>query len=145
VAFLRQAVARYAAMGVAVRRILTDNGSAYRSRLFAQACREPGIRHRFTRPYRPQTNGKAERFIQTCLREWAYGRIWQSSEERNARLPDFLAYYNARRPHSALNGLPPLSRIGGNNVLQNNTYTSAPTRHAGAPVWVGAGIMPRGI
>jgi transposase InsO family protein len=121
VAFLLAALAHYSALGVRVRRILTDNGSAYRSRLFAKACQILGIEHRFTRPYRPQTNGKAERFIQTCLREWAYGRIWQNSEERADWLPDFLAYYNTRRPHSALENRPPISRIKGNNLLRLNT------------------------
>ena len=76
VAFLKAAVAHYAALGVKIRRLLTDNGPAYRSQLFARDCQVLGIRHTFTRPYRPQTNGKAERFIQTCLREWAYGQVW---------------------------------------------------------------------
>jgi transposase InsO family protein len=120
VAFLRATVAHYAALGVKIKRLLTDNGPAYRSRLFAQTCQAMGIKHTFTRPYRPQTNGKAERFIQTCLREWAYGRTWQNSAERTAWLPAFLAYYNARRPHSALGYKPPASRLGGNNLLQLN-------------------------
>jgi transposase InsO family protein len=120
VAFLQAAVAHYAALGVRIERLLTDNGAAYRSRLFAKACHALGIKHTFTRPYRPQTNGKAERFIQTCLREWAYGRIWQHSDERTAWLPAFLSYYNARRPHSALGYKPPASRLGGNNLLQLN-------------------------
>lgn len=121
VAFLLASIAHYAALGVRIRRILTDNGPSYRSRLFAQTCQLLGIEHRFTRPYRPQTNGKAERFIQTCLREWAYARIWQSNEERNACLPAFMDYYNSRRPHSAMAYQPPLSRIEGNNLLQLNT------------------------
>ena len=121
VAFLKAAVAHYAALGVKVKRLLTDNGPAYRSRLFAMTCQTLGIKHTFTRPYRPQTNGKAERFIQTCLREWAYGRVWQNSAERTAWLPAFLAYYNARRPHSALGYKPPASRLAGNNLLQLNT------------------------
>lgn len=121
VAFLRATVAHYAALGVKIKRLLTDNGPAYRSRLFAQTCLAMGIKHTFTRPYRPQTNGKAERFIQTCLREWAYGRTWQNSTERTAWLPAFLAYYNARRPHSALGYKPPASRLGGNNLLQLNS------------------------
>ncbi len=118
---LKAAVAHYKALGVTVERLLTDNGSAYRSRLFAQTCRALGIKHTFTRPYRPQTNGKAERFIQTCLREWAYGRVWNNSAERTAWLPAFLAYYNARRPHSALGYKPPASRLGGKNLLQLDT------------------------
>lgn len=121
VAFLKAAVAHYAALGVKIKRLLTDNGPAYRSQLFARTCLALGIKHTFTRPYRPQTNGKAERFIQTCLREWAYGRIWRNSAERTAWLPAFLAYYNARRPHSALGYRPPASRLSGNNLLQLNS------------------------
>ena len=120
VQFLKAAVAHYAALGVKVSRLLTDNGAAYRSVLFNKTCQALGIKHSFTRPYRPQTNGKAERFIQTCLREWAYGRIWANSSERTAWLPAFLSYYNARRPHSALGYKPPASRLGGNNLLQLN-------------------------
>lgn len=121
VAFLRAAVSHYAALGVTIKRLITDNGSAYRSGLFAKTCQALGIKHTFTRPYRPQTNGKAERFIQTCLREWAYGRTWNTSEEREAWLASFLAYYNARRPHSALGYLPPASRLGENNLLKLNS------------------------
>ena len=121
VAFLEAAVAHYEALGVTIKRLITDNGPAYRSKVFARACQALGIKHTFTRPYRPQTNGKAERFIQTCLREWAYGRIWATSQERTAWLPAFLAYYNARRPHSALGYKPPASRLGGNNLLQINS------------------------
>lgn len=120
-AFLHAAVAHYRALGVTIKRLITDNGPAYRSKLFAQTCQSLGIKHTFTRHYRPQTNGKAERFIQTCLREWAYGRLWANSNERTAWLPAFLAYYNARRPHSALGYLPPASRLAGNNLLQLNT------------------------
>jgi transposase InsO family protein len=119
--FLKTAVAHYAALGVRIKRVLTDNGSAYRSQLFARTCQALGIKHSFTRPYRPQTNGKAERFIQTCLREWAYARTYANSAERTAWLPAFLAYYNSRRPHSALGYKPPASRLGGNNLLQLNT------------------------
>ncbi len=119
--FLKATVAHYRALGVTVKRLLTNNGSAYRSRLFAKTCQALGIKHTFTKPYRPQTNGKAERFIQTCLREWAYGRIWNNSAERADWLPAFLAYYNARRPHSALGHKPPASRLGGKNLLQLNT------------------------
>ncbi|WP_395686399.1 IS481 family transposase [Caenimonas koreensis] len=118
---LKAAVAHYKALGVTVKRLLTDNGSAYRSKLFEKTCQALGIKHAFTRPYRPQTNGKAERFIQTCLREWAYGRVWNNSAERTAWLPSFMAYYNTRRPHSALDHKPPASRIHGNNLLQLNT------------------------
>ena len=77
----------YAALGVRIQRLITDNGAAYRSRAYASACKALGIKHSFTRPYRPQTNGKAERFIQTLLREWAYGRLWQSSTARRHGLP----------------------------------------------------------
>ena len=120
VTFLQNAVAHYAALGVRIERLLTDNGPAYRSRLFAKTCQALGIKHNFTRPYRPQTNGKAERFIQTCLREWAYVRSYDNSARRTALLPAFLNFYNARRPHSALGHLPPASRLGGNNLLQLN-------------------------
>lgn len=119
--FLKATVVHYRALGVTIKRLITDNGAAYRSQLFARTCQSLGIKHSFTRPYRPQTNGKAERFIQTCLREWAYGRIWTNSAERTAWLPSFLAYYNARRPHSALGYLPPASRLNGNNLLQLDT------------------------
>jgi transposase InsO family protein len=121
VAFLQAAVAHYAALGVTIKRLITDNGSAYRSQLFARTCQALGIKHSFTRPYRPQTNGKAERFIQTCLREWAYGRVWANSKERTTWLPAFLSYYNARRPHSALGYKSPASRLGGSNLLQLDT------------------------
>ena len=121
VQFLNSAVAHYRALGVRIKGLLTDNGPAYRSQLFAQTCKALGIKHRFTRAYRPQTNGKAERFIQTCLREWAYGRIWQHSDQRTAWLPAFLAYYNTRRPHSALGYEPPASRLDRNNLLQLNS------------------------
>jgi transposase InsO family protein len=120
VQFLQDAVAHYASMGVKITQLLTDNGPAYRSKLFAKTCQALGIRHIFTRPYRPQTNGKAERFIQTCLREWAYGHPWSHSSERTESLPSFLSYYNCRRPHSALGYLPPASRLEGNNLLQLN-------------------------
>jgi transposase InsO family protein len=121
VGFLNAAVAHYKSLGVTIKRLITDNGSAYKSHVFRQACRALGIKQSFTRYYRPQTNGKAERFIQTCLREWAYGRVWQHSDERTAWLPKFLDYYNARRPHSALAYNTPASRLHGNNLLQNNT------------------------
>jgi transposase InsO family protein len=121
VEFLKASAAHYAALGVKIKRLITDNGSAYRSKLFAKTCQALCIKHSFTKPYCPQTNGKAERFIQTCLREWAYGRVWANSAERTAWLPAFLAYYNARRPHSALGYRPPASRLFGNNVLKLDT------------------------
>jgi transposase InsO family protein len=119
--FLKASVAHYAAHGVTIKRLLTDNGSAYRSTLFNKTCQALGIKHTYTRPYTPQTNGKAERFIQTCLREWAYGRVWNNSQERTAWLPAFLDYYNTRREHSALGYRPPASRLGGNNLLTINS------------------------
>jgi transposase InsO family protein len=120
-AFLTAAVARFAAQGVRIKRLLTDNGPAYRSRLFNKTCQALGIKHTYTRSYTPQTNGKAERFIQTCLREWAYGRLWQNSSERTAWLPAFLDHYNNRRAHSALAYRPPASKLGGNNLLTINS------------------------
>jgi transposase InsO family protein len=119
VQFLRDAVAYYAGLGVTVRRLLTDNGSAFRSRDFAAACKELGIRHRFTRPYRPQTNGKAERFIQSALREWAYGLTYQRSAERTAALQCWNHHYNWHRPHQGIGGAVPMSRLSsnGNNLL----------------------------
>jgi len=121
IAFLEASVAYYAAQGVRIKRLLTDNGSAYRSKLFNKTCQALGIKHTYTRPYTPQTNGKAERFIQTCLREWAYGRLWANSQERTSWLPAFLDYYNSRRAHSALGYRPPASRLSGNNLLTVNT------------------------
>jgi transposase InsO family protein len=117
VAFLRRALRFYAEHGVTVERVLTDNGGAYISIAHAIACRALGIRHLRTRPRRPQTNGKAERFIRTLLGGWAYGRIYGSSHERTAALAAWLDFYNHRRPHGALGHHPPISRIGGNNLL----------------------------
>ena len=122
-AFLRAAVAYYAALGIQIREVLTDNGGGYRSQLFAQACRDLAVRHRFTRAYTPRTNGKAERFIQTALREWAYARAYVRSEHRFADLPRWLHGYNWHRPHASLAGQPPMSRIGltRNNLLRLHT------------------------
>jgi transposase InsO family protein len=108
--FLRRAVAFYTRHAITVEGILTDNGSGYRSTLHAIACRTLGIRHLRTRPYRPQTNGKAERFIRTLLNGWAYGAIYGSSQERTAALDGWLWHYNHRRRHSALGHQPPVSR-----------------------------------
>jgi transposase InsO family protein len=110
VAFLERAVAFFARYGIQVERVLTDNGSAYRSVVHALACRTLGIRHIRTRAYRPQTNGKAERFIRTMLNGWAYGAIYGSSSERTAALDGWLWHYNHRRRHSALGHQPPVSR-----------------------------------
>jgi transposase InsO family protein len=110
VAFLQRARAFYAGHGISVERVLTDNGTAYRSRLFGAALSELGIGHRWTRPYRPQTNGKAERFIRTMLGEWAYARPFRDTAQRIADLPLWLDFYNRRRPHWSLSGQPPISR-----------------------------------
>jgi transposase InsO family protein len=108
--FLHRASRFYAAHGIRIERVLTDNGGCYRSTAFAAACDELGIGHRFTRPYRPQTNGKAERLIRTLLGEWAYARPFHDTAERQALLPQFLDFYNRRRPHWSLAGQPPISR-----------------------------------
>jgi len=120
VAFLLAAVQYYQALGISIARVLTDNGGCYRSRLFRQACDQLGLRHKFTRPYRPRTNGKAERFIQTLLREWAYASAYHSSAQREAHLPTWLHRYNWHRPHSSLDRKPPISRLGldQHNVLR---------------------------
>ena len=120
VAFLKAAVAYYAKLGVTVERVMTDNGSCYRSRPFARACKRLGLRHIRTRPYTPQTNGKAERFIQTALREWAYAKAYQRSEQRGADLPLWIHRYNWHRPHGSIGAVPPTSRIAlsRNNLLR---------------------------
>jgi transposase InsO family protein len=117
VAFLRRALEFFAGHGVSVQRVMTDNGSPYVSHLHAAACRELQLKHLRTRPYRPRTNGKAERFIQTLQREWAYGRTFQTSAERTAALQPWLTHYNFRRPHGALSHKPPGSRL--TNVAGN--------------------------
>jgi transposase InsO family protein len=119
----RQAIDFYALHNIKIQRVLTDRGSSYRSKDFAAACRNLGIKHSFTKPYRPQTNGKAERFIQTITREWAYARTYRSSNHRATYLPHFLFDYNYHRPHSALNSLPPSSRlaISADNLLTINS------------------------
>jgi transposase InsO family protein len=110
VQFLRQAVAYYASLGVRIERVMTDNGTGYKN-TFKTACDQLGIRHIKTKPYTPKTNGKAERFVQTSLREWAYARPYVSSAQREAALQPFLHRYNWHRPHCALNRQPPMSRI----------------------------------
>ena len=117
IAFLRRALSFFAAHGVHVERVMTDNGSAYISTAHAIACRTLGIKHLRIRPRRPQTNGKAERFIRTMLSGWAYGRTYASSDERRRALNGWLDFYNRRRPHGALGRHPPISRISGNNLL----------------------------
>jgi len=111
IGFLRRAVAFYARHGITVQRVLTDNGGAYRSTIHATACRALGIRHLRTRAYRPQTNGKAERFIRTLLGGWAYGAIYRSSAERTAALDGWRWHYNHHRKHSALGHQPPIARL----------------------------------
>lgn len=118
VAFLKRAVAFYKAINITVQAILTDNGSCYRSRSFQRACRSLQLKHRFTRPYRPQTNGKAERFIQTLLREWAYRFPFHCSQMRIDWMSRYLHFYNYHRMHQALGGLAPISRIPVNNVVR---------------------------
>ena len=110
-AFLRRAVAWFGDHGIRVQRLMTDNGNGYRSYAHAAVCRQLGIRHLFTQPYRPKTNGKAERFIQTLLREWAYTAAYPTSTARARALPAFLTRYNTTRPHKALGGIPPSKRL----------------------------------
>ena len=117
VAFLHRAVAWFADRGVVIKAVMSDNGSTYIAHTHRKALAELGIKHLRTRPYRPRTNGKAERFIQTLLNEWAYARIHGSSAERARALPPFLDRYNYRRPHGSLSHQPPASRL--TNVVRN--------------------------
>jgi transposase InsO family protein/transposase len=119
IAFLRRAIAFYARHGVTVERVMTDNGGAYRSSVHALACRALGVRHLRTRPRRPQTNGKAERFIRTMLTGWAYGAIYRDSRERTAALDGWLWTYNHRRRHAAIGRQPPITRL--NNLLGSSS------------------------
>jgi transposase InsO family protein len=112
VAFLEAALAYYKSLGIAVDRVMTDNGSCYRSRAFAKACRQHKLRHIRTRPYTPKTNGKAERFIQSALREWAYAKAYPSSQHRAQELPTWLHRYNWHRPHGGIKSQTPISRLG---------------------------------
>jgi transposase InsO family protein len=123
VAFLKAAIAYYASLGVTVQRVMTDNGSCYKSFAFRRACKRLGLKHIRTKPYTPKTNGKAERFIQTSLREWAYARAYNTSTERAAELPRWLHRYNWHRPHGSIDSKPPISRLGltGNNLLRLHT------------------------
>jgi len=123
VAFLHAAVAYYQSLGVTVARVMTDNGSCYKSFDFRDACRDLGLRHIRTRPYTPKTNGKAERFIQTCLREWAYAQAYPTSDRRAEELPIWLHRYNWHRPHGSLKSRPPISRLAltEDNLLRLHT------------------------
>jgi transposase InsO family protein len=121
IAFLRRAVAHFAAFGVRVEAVLTDNGPAYRATIHALACHTLGIKHLRTQPYRPRTNGKAERFIRTLLGGWAYGAIYGSSTERKQALAGWLDFYNRRRPHASLNRQAPTTRL---HALMNNLLGS---------------------
>jgi transposase InsO family protein len=110
-AFLQRTLAWFRRRGIRIRRLLTDNAMVYRAGVFAAVCRRWSLRQRFTRPYRPQTNGKAERFIQTLLREWAYRRPYRSSARRTAALGPYLRFYNHRRPHASLGRRSPWRRF----------------------------------
>ena len=112
-AFLERAVRWFESLGIAVEDVMTDNGSGYVSKVFRSAIEDLGVRHIRTRPYTPRTNGKAERFIQTALREWAYAHAFRSSAARTLALGGFTRYYNSERPHTALGHQPPLSRVAG--------------------------------
>lgn len=120
IAFLKAAVAYYQRLGVTVQRVMTDNGSCYVSKAFRKACKRLGLKHICTRPYTPKTNGKAERFIQTALREWAYAQAYPTSERRADQLPIWLHRYNWHRPHGSLQSNIPISRLGltENNLLR---------------------------
>lgn len=123
VAFLKAALAYYESLGIKVERVMTDNGSCYKSFAFRRACKRLGLRHIRTKPYTPRTNGKAERFIQTSLREWAYAQPYQSSRHRRAKLPSWLHRYNWHRPHAGIGDTTPISRLGlpRNNLLRLHT------------------------
>lgn len=114
---LRAALAYYRKLGIKVERVMTDNGSCYKSRLWATTCKQLGVKHIRTRPYTPQTNGKAERFIQTALREWAYATAFVTSDQRRHELPRWIHRYNWHRPHASLGGKPPISRLA---LTRNN-------------------------
>jgi len=118
IGFLKRALSFFARYGIQVERVLSDNGSCYRAKLHAIACRTLGIRHIFTRPYRPQTNGKAERFIRTMLGGWAYGAIYRNSQERTTALDGWLWHYNHQRPHKSLGRQTPAARL--TELHQNN-------------------------
>jgi len=112
VAFLKAAVAWYKQLGITIERVMTDNGSCYRSNAFNSLCKAMGIRHIYTKPYTPKTNGKAERFIQSSLREWAYAQAYNTSEQRKTELPYWMHHYNWHRPHAGIKRKTPISRSG---------------------------------
>jgi transposase InsO family protein len=118
--FLRRAVAWFQGMGIQPKRVLSDNGACYRSKAHAEVCRELGLRHSFTRPYRPRTNGKAERFIKTLTHRWAYGALYANSTDRARALPSWLTHYNFNRQHGALGHKPPAARLHELNNLAGN-------------------------
>ena len=124
VGFLRRSVAHFHAYGICVERVMTDNGNAYRSAVHALACKALRIKHLRTRPYRPRTNGKAERFIRTLLAGWAYGAIYGNSHERRRALAGWLDFYNRRRPHGSLGRQPPLYRL---EALRRNNVAGSYT------------------
>jgi transposase InsO family protein len=119
-AFLKAALAYYESLGIKVERVMTDNGSCYKSFAFRRICKRLGLKHIRTKPYTPKTNGKAERFIQTCLREWAYARAYHHSRQRTGELPYWLHRYNWHRPHAGIGARTPISRLGlaGDNLLR---------------------------
>jgi transposase InsO family protein len=118
--FLKAALAYYDSLGIKVERVMTDNGSCYKSFAFRRLCKRLGLKHIRTKPYTPKTNGKAERFIQTCLREWAYAQAYHHSRQRTQQLPYWLHRYNWHRPHTGIGAKTPISRLGlaGNNLLR---------------------------
>lgn len=118
--FLRNCVAYFSSLGVTIRRVLTDNGSVFRSKLWRRTCQDLGLRHSFTAPYCPKTNGKAERFIQSAMREWAYPWVYQTSAHRTEALDHWIHHYNWHRPHQGIGGLAPMSRL---RKRQNNLLT----------------------
>lgn len=111
-AFLKAAIAYYESLGIKVERVMTDNGACYKAFAFRRLCKRLGLRHIRTKPYTPKTNGKAERFIQTSLREWAYAQAYRNSQQRKAELPVWLHRYNWHRPHAGIGGTSPISRLG---------------------------------
>jgi transposase InsO family protein len=123
IAFLEAAVAWYRRFNITVERVMTDNGSCYRSFAFRDACKQLGLKHIRTKPYTPKTNGKAERFIQSSLREWAYAKAYENSEQRARELPHWLHHYNWHRPHAGIKGTQPISRSGVdvNNLMRLHT------------------------